>query len=127
MNMQIRTRLLVGFLASVLFFSFAGGFAFCSGCGNAVMDCCRGDGSTFESISTNPCCQFQMSSAPEPHPATIDSGKLLVDESGSSLAMLVEFPGREPAIAGTRDLSPSPSPPRVASQPLFILNAALLC
>jgi hypothetical protein len=125
--MQITSRLLAGLVAGSLIFSFAGSLVFCAGCGSQVMECCKGMPAASESIGTNPCCQFKVSSTTEQHPGRVISSvhSTQREEAGVTDADDVSFQRTLSAVVPR--LSPSPSPPHDSNPPLFILNASLLC
>ena len=99
----------------------------CASCGPRVMDCCRIDASAFESIGSDPCCDFRIDVAPEPPPARMFSSDSVPrpERSAHGVAEMV------PLQHSVADLHPEASPPRLprssSSPPLFLLNLSLLC
>lgn len=123
--MHLRARLLVGLLAGMLFVSYAGDVVFCTGCGAAEMECCRPNRTTTERLSATPCCEFQVATVPEHHPATPTSSKARPELSSPAETIqevVTNLPPLDPS-----NLAPGPSPPALPSKPLYILNASLLC
>ena len=90
------------------------------------MECCRDDGPPRESVSTKPCCDFQMSAMPGPPPAVISPN---ADPDGDSRAAdpaAEEISIPVPQARFTHLMATGSSPPGVGDPPLFILNASLL-